>query len=133
MSTVQKIRLVSEIFFWNLFINIMLRFSNLNSLLNLSTPRTTKDYSQKDIPRIIGYVDFVLNRSQFIFKKTCLMRSLVLYHFMRRHNCNVDMHIGVRNEEAQIAGHSWLTLNGEVFADSEEKINDFALIFNYPP
>jgi len=61
------------------------------------------------------------------------MRSLVLYHFMRRHNCNVDMHIGVRNEEAQIAGHSWLTLNGEVFADSEEKINDFALIFNYPP
>lgn len=133
MSKTQKMKLVAEIFLWNLLVNLLLRFSNVISLLTLSTPKKAKkNLPKSEITRIVGYVDFVLNRSDFILKKTCLKRSLVLYHFLRRYDCDVGIHIGVRKGQAKIAGHSWLTLHGQVFADSEEQVGDFKPIYNYP-
>lgn len=133
MSKFKKIKLIINIFIWNILVNILLRFSSVNFMLTVLTPRKNKEqYPKSHIIRIVDYVDFVLNRCHFFSKKTCLKRSLVLYRLLRSFNCDVDIHIGVRNDRAKINGHSWLTLNGQVFADSEEKINDFVPIYRYP-
>ena len=114
-------------------VNILLRCTNVKSLLTLLTPKKSKgEYTKKHISRIFHYVDFVLDRKFFLFKKTCLKRSLVLYHFLRLYNCLVNIHIGVRNDQSNIAAHSWLTLNGRIVGDSEEKVQEYVPIFIYP-
>ncbi len=112
----------------------MLRFRNITRLLEFLNLKkyTGAPLSKHDIYKLVSYVDFILNLNNPVLKKTCLKRSLVLYRFLRYYNSSVDFKIGVHNNQANILGHSWLTLNGKIFADSENKVKDFKLIYNYP-
>ena len=125
--------LISRIFVWNIAVNVMLRFWNINRLLQFLKPTKNMKipYTKQEIYRLVSYVDFVLNLNNILLKKTCLKRSLVLYRFLRFYNCAVDFKIGVQNNQSNSLGHSWLTLNDKVFADSEIKVKDFTLIYNY--
>lgn len=125
--------LLSRIFLWNVVVNIMVRFWNVNRLLQFlnSYKSSPKPISKQQIYKLVSYVDFMLSLSDPIIKKTCLKRSLVLYRFLRLYHCEVGFKIGVQNNQSNVLGHSWLTLNGKVFADSEQKVKDFKLIFNY--
>ncbi|MCH8128166.1 lasso peptide biosynthesis B2 protein [candidate division KSB1 bacterium] len=111
----------------------MVRFRNITRVLQLLS---SKKYigaplSKHEIYKLVSYVDFILNLINPILKKTCLKRSLVLYRFLRYYNSSVDFKIGVQNKQANILGHSWLILNGKIFADTENKVKDFKLIYNY--
>lgn len=130
---IDKLALAGQILVWNIIVNVLVRLVNVNKVITLITPReTARQVSKGQIRRVVKYVDHILNRTSFLFKKTCLKRSLVLYRFLHRYNCPVDFHIGVHNNDDGVSGHSWLTLDGQVFADSEDKVSEFVPIVRYP-
>jgi len=133
MSKPNKIRLIFEILIWNFVVNLSIRWIELSNLLDFVTPsQKDDDYLIGQSRRVVSYVDFVLIKCRFLFRKTCLKRSVILYRFLRRSNYEVDLHIGVKKNDVKVAAHSWLTHNGQIFADTEEHVNEFTPVFVYP-
>ncbi|MEP7198226.1 MAG: lasso peptide biosynthesis B2 protein [Chloroflexota bacterium] len=66
----------------------------------------------------------------------CLRRSLVRYVMLRRANVPVSVRFGAKqnttNGQHKIAGHAWLTLDGQPYAEKPEDYHDFAPIYTYP-
>jgi hypothetical protein len=86
---------------------------------------------QKD--KIIKYTDFLLNWILPVFRNYCLMRSLILYTFLRQSKVNTSINIGVRvDEKGKIRGHSWLTLNGQPYLTDNKIIERFKVIYVFP-
>ncbi len=77
------------------------------------------------ISKIVKFTDYILSRNFWIYRNTCLKRSLVLYHFLRGLGINVHICFGVRyngmspNKEAEkkLEGHAWLIYNGDIFLE----------------
>lgn len=53
-------------------------------------------------------VDALLGRLPPPWRRTCLTRSVVLYHLLRRSGVPVELCIGVRRENQEFAAHAWL-------------------------
>ena len=65
---------------------------------------------------------------------TCLLRSLAIYHALRRSGCPVSFVSGVRRVGGQVNGHAWVELNGEILPELRESIyRDFVISFRHPP
>jgi hypothetical protein len=66
----------------------------------------------------------------------CLRRSLIRYHFLRRAGVPVDIQFGARLAddlpERKIAGHAWLTLEGEPYHEPSENWQGFAVMYSWP-
>ncbi len=71
----------------------------------------------------------------------CLRRSLTRYHFLRGAGVPVVLQFGARfvagkpDREVtghEVAGHAWLTLNGEPYYEAAENYQNFAVMFSYP-
>jgi hypothetical protein len=65
----------------------------------------------------------------------CLRRSLVRYVLLRRAGVPVVVHFGAKKlaaGQSGIAGHAWLTLDGQPFAENSQDYEGFAAIYSYP-
>lgn len=71
-------------------------------------------------------VDTLLGRMPPPWRRTCLTRSAVLFHLLRRSGMAVDLCIGVRGDRGQMEAHAWLErdrvpyMEGEGVQDYEE-------------
>ena len=124
---------------------LLIRFLTLPQLMKVLTwpasgfsgNRHDEDYKES----IVKFTDYILTRNFWIYKTTCLKRSLALYHFL--HRVVADMHIcfGVRlkidspiQKRAKVLeGHAWLMHNGEIFSDGNPDITStYTVTYCFP-
>lgn len=82
-----------------------------------------------------GFTDSLLHYRVFQRYGTCLLRSLVLFRFLRRQGWPVEIHFGVRKTAeglADITGHSWLVLEGSPFLEEEYQQGSFTTTYSFP-
>jgi len=84
------------------------------------------------LQKTVGFTDTLIRYRIFQRYGKCLLRSLILFRFLRRQGWPVEIHFGVRktgpadagNPDAgnsgDITGHSWLVLDGEPFLENDE-------------
>jgi hypothetical protein len=69
---------------------------------------------------IMERVDALLGRLPPPWRKTCLTRSVVLYHLLRRSGVPVELCIGVRRDNQEFAAHAWLEREGRPYMELGE-------------
>jgi len=131
----EDIGLFTEIFFLVTVLPPMLRLLSLPRLMKVLTPRDSRRHKDLDLEKskdkIVKYTDYVLSHNLWIYKRTCLKRSLVLYHFLRKLGINVHVCFGVRYSEnitdretnRRLEGHAWLLHKGDIFLEKRVGVN----------
>ncbi len=102
------------------------------------------------LEKTVRFIESLLKYSFFRRYGYCLLRSLILFKFLRRQGWPVTIHFGVRKtgDEAGtvpdkrvratpaaqigITGHSWLMLNGKPFLEAESGEGAFTETYSYP-
>ena len=93
-----------------------------------------------DSVRVAGWIDAILERLPWPWRSTCLKRSAVLYHLLRRAGVAVELRIGVRRPGPdQLAAHAWLIRDGQPFLEPRVRrtgdtgpLEEFAVIAQFP-
>ena len=110
---------------------ILVKWNTLPRLMNRLTPLNilTLKHSAADLTsaKIVKYTDFILGWGVGVWKRTCLKRSLVLYHFLRDVGMPVHICFGVRIPAAagkqaahgRLEGHAWLLHEGGIFLEND--------------
>ncbi|MCL4467640.1 MAG: lasso peptide biosynthesis B2 protein [Deltaproteobacteria bacterium] len=65
----------------------------------------------------------------------CWNRTLLLYKFLKSAGYNVTIYTGIRKDaidKTSITGHSWVTIDGEVFDDKKDVAHEHFITFHYP-
>jgi len=62
----------------------------------------------------------------------CLRRSLLRYYFLRRAGLPLVIHFGARRLGDAIAGHAWLTLDGQPYHEEPKNIQPHTLMWSFP-
>lgn len=81
-----------------------------------------------------GFIDSLLRYRVFQRYGICLLRSLVLFKFLRLQGWPVEIHFGVRKSDDRvddITGHSWLVLDGAPFLEQEHQRDAFTTTYTY--
>lgn len=113
-----------------LIMPLLLRWLRLPTLLKILTPSEGVSQKKKEqIEKIVLFTGFILG-SRIVGKKTCLKRSLVLYHFLRRAGVDVEIDLGIAKNDTELIGHSWLTYNGLPYLESEVVIKNYQPMFS---
>ncbi len=74
----------------------------------LGRPRTVKRPSAEQQEMIMRRVDGLLGRLPGPGRRTCLTRTAVLYHLLRRSGIPVEFCIGVRANDGKVEAHAWM-------------------------
>jgi hypothetical protein len=61
----------------------------------------------------------------------CLVRSLVLYHLLRRFAYNPVLLIGARLREGQFDGHCWIEVDGKSLCEFNDPRESFKLVYRF--
>lgn len=91
--------------------------------------------SQAKLDKTVGFIDSLLKYRVFLKYGTCLLRSLVLFRFLRLQGWPVEISFGVKKtdeDQADISGHSWLMLDGRPFLEAEQQKGAYATTYRYP-
>ncbi len=144
-SSVQDAVLFMQMFSLVTVLPAMLKLLSIPRLMKLLTPRDMTIPLNHDTfevrDKIVKYADYILGRSFWIFKSTCLKRSLVLYHFLRRAGINVQICFGVRYKEdsprkgssKELEGHAWLLCMGEIFLErNAAMVREYTVTYCFP-
>jgi Transglutaminase-like superfamily len=66
----------------------------------------------------------------------CLRRSLTRYYYLRRAGLPVAVQFGARfvsgKPDREIAGHAWLTLDGQPYFEEQQNYRGFTVMYSYP-
>jgi len=107
-----------------------LRFPELLQLLGKKPARLPEtDYQNRQAEKVRLFTNFVLGH-RFAGTKTCLKRSLVLYHFLRKIGLDVEIELGITRQESGLIGHSWLTCNGLPYPEPEPGLDFYQTILS---
>jgi hypothetical protein len=103
----------------------------LPAALGWITPRRP---STRPLPpeRVLHLAGLLLDRHPFGIRPTCLLRSLVLYRFLRESDVGVRLHLGVCSEGGSLTGHAWLTLDGKAWLEAADPAERFVEVLCYP-
>lgn len=94
-----------------------------------------EDLDVATMDKTVGFVDSLLHYRVFQRYGTCLLRSLILFRFLRQQGWPVKIHFGVRKtaeDQTDITGHSWLVLADEPFLEAESQHGSFVTTYTYP-
>ena len=124
---------------------IMVKCQSIPTLLKKLTPAGKKFGGSYNIDpvieKIVKYTDYILGQNWLIYKKTCLKRSLVLYHFLRKYGIEVHICLGVKKGESLrevdsekiLQGHAWLTYDGNIFLEKNSfGVHNFKTTYCFP-
>lgn len=87
-----------------------------------------------DDATLARWVDRLLRHLAGPWRRTCLKRSAVLYHLLRRAGRPVELCIGVRTEEpSSVAAHAWLVREGAPYLEGRpEHAGRHTVIARFP-
>lgn len=100
-------------------------FGKLASWLGGAGAAATKRPDGVHDASLAGWVDTVLRRLPGPWRHTCLKRSAVLYHLLRKAGRPVELWIGVRRDhanEGSLAAHAWLVRDGVPYLEPEPTV-----------
>ncbi|MCR4293794.1 MAG: lasso peptide biosynthesis B2 protein [Candidatus Kuenenia sp.] len=112
----------------------LFRFLSLPKVMKMLAPRNLGVCRNKDLEnmkdKIVKFTDYILRHNLWTDKNTCLRRSLVLYHFLRKLGINVFVCFGVRYNEMlsdreakkKLEGHAWLLYHGDIFLERNAEV-----------
>jgi hypothetical protein len=61
---------------------------------------------------------FATHGGRLVISRHCLERSLVLYRFLGEAGARPTLVLGASDAPSGLAGHAWIEVNGEPFADA---------------
>ncbi|RMF95332.1 MAG: lasso peptide biosynthesis B2 protein [Candidatus Schekmanbacteria bacterium] len=123
----------SKIFLLATILPLLLKVLSLPSVMKILTPsKNRRHWRQWKVDIIVKGTDKILGIGFFIYHPTCLKKSLILYHFLRKEGMDVAIHFGVRKRNGTLDGHSWLTKKGKRVYDNLESVDDFFVTYSYP-
>lgn len=90
--------------------------------------------------KIVKFTDYLLGRNFWIYRNTCLKRSLVLYHFLHPVVPELGICFGVRvkedamcDKQKRLDGHCWLVRNGEVYLEEKPDLpSSYLVTYRFP-
>jgi len=114
---------------WILLVTILLRLAPLPRMMKILSP---SKISRRRFPRhkLVNFSSFWLGRGRAFLQRSCLKRSLVLYRYLNLQGEPARFCIGVRKEDGELRGHSWIMLHGQPLFPEDDL--DYKLIFQYP-
>ena len=116
MTVLWSLRIVSAC----LSIPPALRLVPLDRLAGrLGRPRTVKRPSVEQQEAIMRRVDGLLGRLPPPWRRTCLTRSAVLFHLLQRSGIPVELCVGVRRNNGELAAHAWLEREHVPYMEAE--------------
>lgn len=93
------------------------------------TYRWLEDYQPQDVKdrsATTGESVDIAARNLPLYRPTCLPRSLVLWHMLRRGGAPAELRIGVSTSGGQFAAHAWVEQDGIVINDATDIAERFA-------
>jgi len=110
---------------------LLVPLDRLVAFLGRSRARADKQPSDQ---QIAAWTDQRLHRLPWPWRHTCLRRSAVIYHLLRRTGRQVELCVGVKRDAAgALAAHAWLSLNGAPYLEyGPEATQDFAIVARFP-
>jgi len=67
----------------------------------------------------------------FVIRKNCLKKGLLYYFVLVTGGWSgLALHVGVVRPQPDIAGHCWLTRNGDVFMDTAENVSKYTIMYS---
>lgn len=118
------------------FLPAKIRRQSLPELLHGIDPGVAaRQGDQAKLDKTVGFIDSLLKYRVFLKYGTCLLRSFVLFRFLRRQGWPVEISFGVKKtgeDQADITGHSWLMLDGRPFLEAEQQKGAYATTYHYP-
>ncbi len=95
-------------------------------------PRRTDD--RVDDEHLSKWVNRALRRAPGPWRHTCLRRATVLYYLLRRAGRQVELHIGVRRDDAGgVVAHAWLVQDGVPYLEANHaRLASYRLIASLP-
>ena len=133
-SSFEEIWLFTQIFLLVTVLPFLLKFMSLPRVMKMLAPRRLKACQHLDMEKskdkIVKFTDYILKHNFWTNKNTCLRRSLVLYHFLRKLGINVHICFGVsyneklsdREAKKKLEGHAWLLYHGDIFLERNAEI-----------
>lgn len=142
-SSFEELKLFIQILFLITVLPLIIRVLSLPKLMYVLTPHGLRQYSSSGIEqKVIKFTDYILSLNLWIYKTTCLKRSLVLYYFLRKLGMNVYICFGVRygeklpnrnGQKKKLEGHAWLLYNGDIFLEKDvEMTKTYKLTYCFP-
>ncbi len=140
-----EVLLFLQIFFLITILPFLIKLLTVPQLMKILTPQERRfngrcDYQEiKD--KIVKYTDYILSRNYLVYKNTCLKRSLILYHFLRKVGIDTQICFGVRYKKGltdtsggkKLEGHAWLLYNGDIFLETNsEIIETYKMTYCFP-
>jgi Transglutaminase-like superfamily len=130
-----KAVLGSDLLLWLFWLPVMLRMHTIPILLKrLARSEAHLEKMPMELREAIGIGTRVCNLRVFrsrIFPKPCLRQSLTLYRTLNQMGYPVEIHFGVRKDDKNFQGHSWVTIHGESVADTAPD-GHFKAVYSYP-
>ncbi len=133
------------IFFWATLLPVLIKFLPLSRTMQMITPSETHRFTAKNKKstkdKIVKYTEYILNLNLWIWKTTCLKRSLLLYRFLNKIGINVQVCFGVKfnkniiskDRNKNLDGHAWLLLNGGIFLERDiEMVRGYKMTYCFP-
>ena len=127
----EELGLFVRVFLIVTLLPLFLKFFPLPQLMRLLTPKGVRLCKDIDLDKykrkVVKFTDYILGLNFWMYKTTCLKRSLVLYHFLRKSGINVHICFGVRYKgqsslkeaRKKLEGHAWLMYDGRVYLEKD--------------
>ncbi len=144
-NSLEEILLFIQVFLLVTILPFLIKALTIQRLMKVLTPRDLSAYKnlnlEKSKDKIVKFTDYILSRNLWIYKSTCLKRSLVLYQLLRKSGIDVHVCCGVRYNdklsgsevEKKLEGHAWLLHNGEIFLEKNiEEIKTYKMTYCFP-
>lgn len=144
-SSFEEMWLFIQIFCSLLVLPVMLRLFSIPRLMAIVTPRQLNRYKSQEVEKLkakaVKFTDYLLGWHSPGCKNTCLKRSMVLYHFLRKVGIDVHICFGVRHNgrlsdretKKRLEGHAWLLYHGNIFLERNVEITKtYTLTYCFP-
>ena len=130
----QEMLLACQISLLVILLPVLQKALPLPTLLKRLTPNSRKRNSlgtgdTQNMDMILKLTQRILWLHFWVFHPTCLKRSLVLYHFLRRYGYPVCICFGVAKSDAELTGHSWISLHGRPVSEYDDQYLDYDIAY----
>lgn len=126
-----NVLLFAQVFLYLLCLRVLLETLRLRRLLALLEAGRGMAPSGEKIEAIIAFSDFFIHRV-FRSANPCMLRSLLLYRYLRAMGLELRIAFGVRDEQDALKGHAWLLRGDRFLFEREDPGKAYQVMFVYP-